>query len=130
VCPNRAFLTVRQVERYHARSLHEHGGLEGVRDASLIDSALVAAQNTYYYDHADLFEIAAAYAFHAAESQGVLDGNKRTAAVAALAFLHINGVAISTNTEVLYDAMIAIAEKRLPRRGWRKYSADWQSPTE
>ena len=109
------FLTLRQVERYHARSLREHGGLEGVRDAGLLDSALAAAQNAYYYGGGDLFEIAAAYAFHLAESQAFLDGNKRTATVAALAFLHINGLAIRTSTEVLHDAMIAIAEKRLTK---------------
>lgn len=111
------FLTLGQVERYHDRSLREHGGLEGVRDAGLLDSALAAAQSAYYYGGGDLFEIAAAYAFHLAESQAFLDGNKRTATLAALGFLHINGVAIRTNTEMLYNAMIAIAEKRLNKAG-------------
>ena len=111
------FLTFRQVQRYHARSLREHGGLEGVRDAGMIDSALASAQNTYHYGRGDLFEIAAAYAFHPAESQAFLDGNKRTAAVAVLAFLHINGVTVGASTSVLYDSVIALAKKRLNKAG-------------
>ena len=111
------FLTFKQVERYHARSLREHGGSEGVRDRGLIESALASAQNTYSYGGGDLFDIAATYAFHLAEAQAFLDGNKRTAIVSALAFLHLNGVVIRPNTAMLYDAMIAIAEKRLNKAG-------------
>jgi death-on-curing protein len=111
------FLTRDQVERFHTRALREHGGLEGIREPGLLDSALAAAQNAHCYGQADLFQIAATYAFHLAESQAFLDGNKRTAMVAALSFLHINGVVIGTSTEPLYDAMIALAEKRLTKAG-------------
>lgn len=57
--------------------------------------------------------MAAAYAFHLAENQPFIDGNKRTAISTALYFLELNGVNTSplTNAE-LYDAMIGIAEKR------------------
>jgi death-on-curing protein len=109
------FLTFRQVERYHARSLQEHGGTEGIRDRGLIDSALASAQNTYWYGQGDLFDIGAAYAFHLAESQAFLDGNKRTAIVSALAFLQINGMRIGKNTTALYQAMIAIADKKMSK---------------
>jgi death-on-curing protein len=44
--------------------------------------------------HADLFEMAAAYAFHIAENQSFVDGNKRTGLAAALTFLRINGVSV------------------------------------
>jgi death-on-curing protein len=57
--------------------------------------------------------VAAAYAFHLAESQAFLDGNKRTGIAVALVFLRLNGVTVPRATEELYAAMIAIAEKRM-----------------
>ena len=62
--------------------------------------------------------MAAAYAYHLAENQSFIDGNKRTAVLTALYFLELNAVNTSslTNAE-LYDAMIGIAEKRLDKAG-------------
>lgn len=73
--------------------------------------------NDYYYGRADLFGIAAAYAYHIAQAQAFLDGNKRTAISAALVFLEQNGVATVTETMALHEAMIAIAERRLDKPG-------------
>lgn len=67
------------------------------------------------YLHADLFEMAAAYAFHIAENQTFLDGNKRTALVSALVFLDINGCLILDDEMKLYEAMIAIANKEMDK---------------
>ncbi|MBI2926868.1 MAG: type II toxin-antitoxin system death-on-curing family toxin [Verrucomicrobia bacterium] len=111
------FLTRPQVESIHARSLARFGGTEGVREPGLVESALASAQNTWWYAHGDLFAIAATYAYHFAESQAFLDGNKRTAIGSALTFLELNGVTIPPNEETLYDAMIAIAEKRMDKAG-------------
>ena len=61
--------------------------------------------------------MAAAYAFHIAQNQPFLDGNKRTGLVAALVFLDLNGVTILDPQEKLYDAMIAIAERRMDKDG-------------
>jgi death-on-curing protein len=97
--------------------LAEHGGLDGIRDVGALDSALTAAQNTWYYAHGDLFDIAAAYAFHLAESQAFFDGNKRTAITSAVAFLVSNGCSDESDDDVLYDAMIAIAKHQLDKRG-------------
>ena len=84
------FLEFEDVFRIHARSLAEHGGSDGVRDRGLVESALASAKNTFYYANGDLFDVAASYAFHIAESQAFLDGNKRTAVVSALVFLARN----------------------------------------
>ena len=89
----------------------------GVRDESLVLSALGAAENTHYFGNGDLFDIAAAYAFHIAQAQAFLDGNKRTAIAAALLFLRANGVAARPDQMRLYEAMIAIAERRLDKPG-------------
>lgn len=73
------FLLLDEVLRLHALSLAEHGGAEGTREPGLVDSALASAENTFHYGKGDLFDIAASYALHIAESQAFLDGNKRTA---------------------------------------------------
>lgn len=106
------FLTADEVYRIHARSLAEHGGSEGVRDAGLVESALASAKNVFYYGGGDEFEVAAAYAFHLAESQAFLDGNKRTAVAAALVFLARNGLYVQPAPWELYSAMIDVAEKK------------------
>lgn len=60
----------------------------------------------------------AAYAFHIAQNQPFVDGNKRAAITAALVFLEINGVNTSRcPDDVFYDALIALAEKRLDKPG-------------
>jgi len=75
----------------------------------------------YFYGNGDLFAIAAAYAFHIAQNQPFLDGNKRTAVGAALTFLQLNGIQIeSYNWKQLYDGMIGIAEKRIDKAGLAK----------
>lgn len=67
--------------------------------------------------HEGLFEMAAAYAFHIAENQPFVDGNKRTALNAALVFLDLNGFIVHDHEGRLYDAMIAISSRALDKRG-------------
>ena len=105
-----------EVNYLHRESLARFGGLEGVREPGLVESALASAENTFYYANGTVFDVAASYAFHLAESQAFFDGNKRTAAAAALAFLRRNGKAMIVDDGTLYDAMIAIAEKRMDKR--------------
>jgi death-on-curing protein len=107
------FLTLEQVEDLHRRALEQHGGQDGVRDPWALESAVIHPRNVFYYAQGDLFDVAAAYAFHLAESQAFLDGNKRTGIAVALVFLRLNGVTVSSATGELYPAMIAIAERRM-----------------
>jgi death-on-curing protein len=109
------FLDFALVEDIHQASLEAFGGSSGIRDRNLIESALAAAQNTYFYAHGDLFDIAAPYAFHLAQAQAFLDGNKRTAVGAAYLFLAANSVRKRPADLEMYDAMIALAEKRLDK---------------
>ncbi len=112
------FLSRERVLQLHHLSLQQHGGLDGLREPGLLDSALMQPEATYHYGQGDLAAIAAAYAFHIAQNQPFLDGNKRTAITSALAFLELNGIPTSAITDAeLYDAMIAIAEKRLDKAG-------------
>jgi death on curing protein len=61
--------------------------------------------------------MAAAYAFHIAQNQPFFDGNKRTGLVSALVFLDLNEITVLDPQEKLYDAMIAIAERRMDKDG-------------
>ena len=107
------FLTVKQVERLHEKLINRFGGTHGLRDPLLFEGAVIHPRNVYYYARGDLFDVAAAYAFHIAQAQAFLDGNKRSGVAAALVFLEINGVPVPAETDRLYHAMIAIAEKRM-----------------
>lgn len=109
------FLSSEQVENIHQTSIAQFGGTLGIRDRNALESAIYHPQNVYLYGDGDLFEIAAAYAFHIAQAQAYLDGNKRTGVACALEFLGLNGVRISVDSMPIYDLMIAIAERRATR---------------
>lgn len=111
------FLTLDEVLYLHDESLRRFGGSEGVRDLGLVESALGSAQNAFWYGKGDLFDIAAACAFHIAQSQAFLDGNKRTGTASALVFLMRNRIDAPVDDGSVYDALIAIAEKRLDKAG-------------
>ena len=111
------FLDTETIHQLHRRSLERFGGTNGLRDIGLIESAIAAAENVYHYERADFFIIAATYAFHIAQAQAFLDGNKRTAVLSALTFLDRNGVDRTPSNAEIYAALIAIAEKRMDKPG-------------
>jgi len=76
----------------HDEQLAIHGGLPGIRDAALLESALDRPRNKWSYEQADLPELAAAYGFGIAKNHPFIDGNKRAALLAIYTFLGINGV--------------------------------------
>jgi death-on-curing protein len=111
-----AFLSREKVLELHLISLQQHGGLDGLRDPGLLDSALMQPEAAYFYGQGDLAAIAAA--FHIAQNQPFIDGNKRTAMASALTFPEGNGIDIEKYDDAqLYDAMTDIAEKRLGKAG-------------
>lgn len=111
------FLDRDTVLAIHRESLARHGGMDGLRDEGGFLSALAAAENIHFYGGGDLHDVAAGYAFHLAESQAFLDGNKRTAIGTAMTFLLINGCSDASDDRTLYDAMIAIARRELDKPG-------------
>ncbi|HYW11798.1 MAG TPA: type II toxin-antitoxin system death-on-curing family toxin [Longimicrobium sp.] len=81
------------IDAMHRELIAEHGGLFGVRDEGLIESALSRPQNRWGYESAqvDLADLAAAYGYGLARNHGYLDGNKRIALAAIHMFAWING---------------------------------------
>ncbi|MEO7014250.1 MAG: type II toxin-antitoxin system death-on-curing family toxin [Dokdonella sp.] len=96
----------------HERQLAEHGGGVGVRDESLLESALARPQQLHPYGDPppDLVDLAASLAFGLARNHPFVDGNKRTAHVCYRVFLALNGADISASDEDKYVAMLSLAE--------------------
>jgi death-on-curing protein len=78
-------------------------------------------KNAFWYANGDEFDIAAAYAFHLAESQAFVDGDKRVGVAAAQAFLEINGRYRRPDEVEFHQAMIAVAEKRMSKADLAAY---------
>lgn len=93
----------------HDRQLAEHGGLDGIRDRNVIESALARPQNLAAYGSPDAADLAAAYAFGLSRNHGFLDGNKRTAWVISRLFLADNGVRIAFDPFQAIATMQAVA---------------------
>jgi death-on-curing protein len=112
------FLTRQQIDTIHRDQIEAWGGLHGLRNEEALESAIAQPVNVYFCGNGDLYEIAAAYAFHIAESQAYFDGNKRTGAQAAVDFLEINGIDTGPLPELAtYEAMIRVASHELDRSG-------------
>jgi len=117
----------RVVLAIHNAQLAEHGGLSGIRDKNLLESALARSQNLLGYGAPDAAELAAAYAYGIARNHPFADGNKRTAFVVCELFLNLNeqeliasdvdcvltmlGVASGTITEAEFAAWLRLNSK-------------------
>lgn len=99
----------------HARQLAEHGGLPGVRDGSLLESALARPVNLFLYadTKVTMAHLAASYAYGIASNHPFVDGNKRTALVVSQTFLALNGYEFVGSFPQEYDVFIALASGRL-----------------
>jgi death on curing protein len=110
----------------HDEQLAEHGGGVGVRDAELLESAL----NRLAYDaKADLATLAAAYAFGLARNHPFVDGNKRTAFVAAELFLDLNGMTVTASDEDCVLTMVRLAAGEIEESAyadWLRANSVWQ----
>lgn len=91
--------------------IRRYGGQYGVRDIELLSSAIAMPQTTCagQYLHADLFDQAAAYAFHICQNHPFIDGNKRVGLAAALVYLDLNGVELTDPEGKLYRLMMNVA---------------------
>ena len=103
------------IEAIHLRQLAEHGGAAGMRDRSLLETALARPlqQASYSGPPADLAALAAAYGHGLAHLHPFVDGNKRTAFVATLLFLRLNGFDIESTQEARYTTFLALAAGEL-----------------
>jgi death-on-curing protein len=98
----------------HSMQLAEHGGSDGIRDETLLDSALAKPRNQFAYaDSISLPRLAASYAFGIARNHAFIDGNKRTALVVSEGFLRVNGMKVVSTPEEKYFTFVNLAEGSL-----------------
>lgn len=97
----------------HEEQLAEHGGAPGLRDAGLFESALARPQHLAAYGSPDAADLAAAYGWGLARNHPFVDGNKRTAFVAALLFLALNGLDLVADDGECVLTMLAVAAGEL-----------------
>jgi death-on-curing protein len=104
-------LRVGAVKAIHREVLAAHGGASGIRDETLLESAVAAPQATMMGQPliSDPIEIGAAYLFYICKNHPFVDGNKRTALAACLVFLESNGL---------------LPDDKLPIDDWEQFVLD------
>ena len=110
-----AWLSEELVIAVHARQITEHGGSAGIRDKTLLQSALARPQQLYAYGNPspDIAALAASLAYGIAKNHPFVDGNKRTAAVLCELFITVNGMSLEASDQEMLSVFLALAEGSL-----------------
>ena len=105
------------LDAIHLDQLREHGGLPGVRDENVLESALARAKQRWHYQPgSDMATLAAAYGWGLATSHPYRDGNKRIAFLAMAVFVELNGYRLEATELEVVQLMLAVADNRLKER--------------
>ena len=104
---------MREVHAFHDPALSEHRGMPGLRDAGLLESAAFRPRTAYEYGVSDLAELAAKLAFGIVSNHAFFDGNKRTALLASLTFLLLNGKRFTAGESEIAALLIDAANREL-----------------
>ncbi|MBL8266553.1 type II toxin-antitoxin system death-on-curing family toxin [Steroidobacter sp.] len=105
----------------HEQLLVEHGGGEGVRDNSLLQSALGRPLNHISYANSDIIELAAKYTAGIVKNHPFVDGNKRTGFVLGVLFLELNGYRFTASEEAAAQAILELAAGALDENGFCEF---------
>jgi death-on-curing protein len=108
----------------HEMMLAQHGGLAGVRDEGMLESALSKPQHRYTYGSPGLAELAASYAAGIILNHPFLDGNKRTGFMVAAVFLEVNGYVLTASEESVVENTLALAAGKLKESGYAAWLKD------
>jgi death-on-curing protein len=110
-------LTVEIVREIHTEAIARFGGLDGVRELALLESAVAAPQASVggQSPYRDLAEVAAAYLFYLCRNHPFIDGNKRTALGACIVFLRLNGVEPKADGPEWEELVLAVAASAIDR---------------
>ena len=110
-------MTLAEVVTIHSDQIGWYGGETGVRDMGLLESAIAQPRASFggAWLHKNLFDMAAAYAFHISQNHPFFDGNKRTALASALVFLRMNGTRIRDPKSSLIEVIYRLAKGELEK---------------
>lgn len=111
------YLEISHVMAIHQVLIEKYGGLHGLRDRGLLDSALSQPRQSAFGEdiYPDTPSKAAAYAYSISENQPFLDGNKRTATAVALTFLRLNQFDFKANEHQVYETIMKLANKQISK---------------
>jgi death-on-curing protein len=127
------WLKRRVLEILHADNLARYGGSPGIRAGGdqLIESALARPKHRFAYEaEATLADLAAAYLYGLAKNHGYIDGIKRIAFSAAVAFLRSNGIRLSATPEEAYERVIGLVEDRYSDRDIAQWIQSRSTPAD
>jgi death on curing protein len=119
------WLSREALDIFHAEQLSEHGGLSGIKDENALEAALARPIHKATYGEPTVFELAAAYLFAIAKNHPYSDGNKRTAFLAAYAFLRIHGWMVETTQAQIIEFVLAVASGEIDETGAAMFFKDF-----
>lgn len=122
------FLSRKAVEELHRMQIQRFGGLAGLRDEGLLESAIARPLQKAHYGCEDVIELAAAYLFGLARNHAFFDGNKRIAIVACGVFLLKNGFELETSDARLYEFVMSVAAGDVGEDGAARFLRDLKVP--
>jgi death-on-curing protein len=109
----------------HEELLNRFGGLAGIRDEGLLDSALARPQQLHHYGTPNAFAMAASYAHGLVKNHPFLDGNKRIGFMAAYTFLGINGYSLEASEESAVEFTLALAAGAIGEDEYAAWLQKW-----
>lgn len=121
------FLNKQNIFDIHRMLIENFGGIQGLRDAKALESALNSAENRAYYENAELAICAATYAYHLSQVHAFIDGNKRIAAAVSEIFLEINGAKPNASNDQIVDLFLDIAAGKTSRDDVENKFLKWVS---
>jgi death-on-curing protein len=107
-----------------AEQLALFGGLDGIRDRGLLESALMRPLNKFGYGETDLAALAAAYAYGLSRNHPFLDGNKRAAFASIIVFLGLNGIDFLVEEAQATVMMLALAAGEVSEESLARWIRD------
>lgn len=108
------FLNIDTVIDLHKLLIDQFGGIHGIRDKNLLESALAYPKmlNTLTLEQ-NSYTLAAAYFYHIIQNHPFIDGNKRIGTLGMMTFLKMNDHQILIPHAKLYELAILIASSKL-----------------
>lgn len=119
-------LSKNQVTALHSALIREFGGIDGIRDEGLLESALAAPFQTFGGEpvYPSLQAKAAQLGFGLIRNHPFVDGNKRIGAHTMLVFLAVNGIELRYEQQELINIVLSVAAGQIDRQGLLQWILD------
>ena len=111
------YLTIDEIFAIHDRAIREYGGSPELLDLGRLEATLAVPRQTMFGEelYPDVFSKAAILYYLLIKNHPFLDGNKRTAFLALMRFLNINGYTLNATNDELYQFTIDVASSALTK---------------